>query len=202
MTNSEPLAIPCSGFKKFGLAIVLVFYIQFSAFSQENVGFKIGFQASFGTPHYIPSYADGAPSYDGKRFFNLGALLIKPLSEEMEFETGLLFSSSRFEVTPSSLFNDPVYLESMNAWIIPANFRFFVGKGFFLQAGPNLSQGSRDSFGALRLGFSIGFGKCFDFGNGYSLLLVPTINANPFFPTNWDGVTQLGIRSIFAIPIR
>lgn len=177
----------------------LVVLIQFSARSQEDVGLKIGFQASLGTPHYNPSYADGAPSYDGKRFFDLGLVFIKPVSEKVEFETGLLFSSSRFEVTPSPLFNDPIYFESMNTWIIPTNFRFFVGKGFFLQAGPNLSQGSRDSFGAFRLGFSIGFGKSFDFGNGYSLRVSPTINANPFFPTNWDGVTQLGIRSIFAV---
>jgi hypothetical protein len=180
----------------------LVVLVQFKAFSQEKGGVKVGLQGSLGTPHYIPSYADGAPSYDGKRFFDLGILFIKPVSEKVEFETGLLFSSSRFEVTPSTLFNDPIYFESMNAWIIPANFRFFVGKGFFLQAGPNLSQGSRDSFGTFRLGFSIGLGKSFDFGNGYSLRVSPTINANPFFPTNWDGVTQLGIRSIFAIPIK
>lgn len=182
--------------------IALSFFVQFTTFSQENGGLRLGFQASIGTPHFIPSYADGAPSYDGKRFFDLGMLLIKPLSEKVEFETGLLFSSSRFEVTPISIFNNPVYFESMNAWIIPANFRFFVGKGFFFHAGPNLSQRSRDSFGALRLGCSVGFGKSFDFGNGYSLLVAPTFNMNPFFPTNWDGVTQLGIRSIFAIPIR
>ncbi|WP_194973266.1 hypothetical protein [Aquiflexum lacus] len=65
---------------------------------------------------------------------------------------------------------------------------------------PILSQASREFFGAFRLGFSLGVGKEFNLGEKYALLIVPTFNANPFFPTNTEGMTQLGIRSIFAFP--
>ena len=174
------------------------------AFSQEKKANRFGIQASYGNPGYIPSFADGAPSYDGKFFFDIGFLYLTPLSEKWEFETGLIYSSNKFKVTPniSSGFPEDPFDLNFNNWLVSANFRRWLPSRFFLQAGPNLSQPSRDSFGYFRLGFSLGFGKEFKLGEKYSLLISPTLNANPFFPTNWDGITQFGIRSIFAFPTK
>ncbi|WP_157963195.1 hypothetical protein [Algoriphagus litoralis] len=172
--------------------------------AQEKKANRFGIQASFGNPSYIQSDADGAPSYDGKFFFDIGFLYLTPLSEKWEFETGLIYSSNKFKVTPniSPGFPEDPYDLNFNNWLVSANFRKWLPNRFFLQAGPNLSQTSRDSFGYFRLGFSLGLGKEFKMGEKYSLLISPTLNANPFFPTNWNGITQFGIRSIFAFPTK
>lgn len=181
---------------------VLLFLVNQNSFAQEVGGSRFGIQLSYGNPYFIPSYADGAPSYSGQYFFDIGFLYIMPLSDKWEFEAGLVYSNNQFSVTPKfppGTLNPP-YNEAMNHWIIPANFRLWLPNRFLLQAGPNLSQASREFFGAFRLGFSLGVGKEFNLGEKYALLIVPTFNANPFFPTNTEGMTQLGIRSIFAFP--
>lgn len=173
--------------------------------AQEKKANRFGIQTSYGNPGYIPSFADGAPSYEGKFFFDLGFLFLTPISEKWEFETGVTYSSNKFQITPNLPPGFPdgrPYDTKINNWVISANFRKYLPKRFFIQAGPNLSQPSRDSFGYFRLGFSLGFGKEFKLGEKYSLLISPTLNANPFFPTNWDGITQFGIRSIFAFPTK
>jgi hypothetical protein len=48
----------------------------------------------------------------------------------------------------------------------------------------------------------LGVGKEFKLGDKYALLIAPTFNATPFFPTNSEGIMQLGIRNIFAIPTK
>jgi hypothetical protein len=181
---------------------IFLFFSCHHSFAQEDRGSRFGLQVSYGSPYYIPSYADGAPSYDGKFFFDIGFLFLKPISNKWEFETGLVYSNNQFKVSPNFLpgIYNPPYKSSMNQWMIPANFRLYLPNRFLLQFGPNLSQASRESFGLFRLGFSLGFGKEFKLGDKNALLIVPTFNANPFFPTNSEGMTQLGIRSIFAFP--
>ena len=181
---------------------VFLFLSQYNSFAQKVGKSRFGIQLSYGNPYYIPSYADGAPSYNGKYFFDIGFLYVKPLSDKLEFETGLVYSNNQFSVTPNfpSGTSNPPYNEALNQWIIPANFRLWLPNRFLLQAGPNLSQASREFFGAFRLGFSLGVGKEFNLGEKNAILIIPTFNANPFFPTNTDGMTQLGIRSIFAFP--
>ncbi|EOZ93180.1 hypothetical protein A33Q_3770 [Indibacter alkaliphilus LW1] len=171
-----------------------------SGFSQEREKARFGIQASYGKPNYIPSYADGAPSFDGMYFFDIGFLYLKPISEKWEFETGLVYSNNQFRVTPSVPFGLTVaiYNSAMNYWIVPANFRLWIPHRFFLQAGPNLVHSANESFGFFRLGFSLGVGKEFNLSDKHSLMIAPTINANPFFPTNWDGMTQLGIKTVFV----
>lgn len=188
----------------FFTGIVLFCLCSNLALSQEKKTNRFGVQATYGNPAYIPNYADGAPSYDGKYFLDFGFLFLTPLSEKWEFETGLVYSSNKFSVTPNlppGFPEDPYDLD-INNWLVSANFRRWLPNRFFLQAGPNLSQTSSDSFGYFRLGFSFGFGKEFKLGEKYDLLISPTFNANPFFPTNWNGVTQFGIRSIFAFPTK
>lgn len=184
------------------LVFVFLFLFHQNSFSQESRGSRLGLHVSYGSPYYIPSYADGALSYKGSYFLNIGILFLKPISNKWEFETGLVYSNNQFKVSPNfppGIYNPP-YKFSMNKWIVPANFRLWLPKRFLLQFGPNLSQASRESFGLFRLGFSVGFGKEFNLGEKNALLLVPTFNANPFFPTNSEGMTQLGIKSIFAFP--
>lgn len=188
----------------FFTGLVLLSLWSNFALAQEKKPDRFGIQASYGNPFYIPSYADGAPSYDGRFFFDIGFLYLKPLSDKWEFETGLVYSSNKFKLTPNNppgFSEDPYDLE-INNWVVSANFRRWLPNRFFLQAGPNLSQASRNSFGFFRLGFSLGIGKEFNLGEKYDLLIVPTFNAIPFFPTNWEGMTQLGIRSIFAFPTK
>lgn len=184
------------------LVFVFLFLFHQNSFSQESRGSRLGLQVSYGSPYYIPSYADGAPSYKGRYFLDIGILFLKPISNKWEFETGLVYSNNQFKVSPNFPpgINNPPYKFSMNKWIVAANFRLWLPKRFLLQFGPNLSQASRESFGLFRLGFSVGFGKEFNLGEKNALLIVPTFNANPFFPTNSEGMTQLGIRSIFAFP--
>lgn len=171
-------------------------------FAQEAGKARFGIQASYGNPYYIPSYADGAPSFEGRYFFDIGILYIKPLSKKWEFETGLVYSNNQFRVTPSDPLFTPIsaYDLAMNYWVVPANFRLWLPRRFFLQAGPNLVHSANESFGFFRLGFSMGIGKEFNLGEKYALLIAPTFNANPYFPRNWDGNTQLGIRNVFVLP--
>lgn len=174
------------------------------ASAQDKKSGRFGFQVSYGNSLYIQNFSDGAPSYDGKFFFDIGFLYLKPLSDKWEFETGLVFSSNKFKVTPNlpPQFSREPYNVQINNWVIPANFRMWLPKRFFLQAGPNLSQSIDNSFGFFRLGFSLGVGKEFKLGDKHALLIAPTFNATPFFPTNSEGIMQLGIRSIFAIPTK
>ncbi|WP_373494316.1 hypothetical protein [Aquiflexum sp.] len=184
--------------------LIFMFLVNQNSFAQEVAWSRFGLQVSYGNPHYIPSYADGAPNYNGRYFFDIGFLYLKPLSEKWEFETGLVYSNNQFRVTPTFPpgISNPSYNDAMNHWTIPANFRLWLPKRFLLQFGPNISQASSEFFGVFRLGFSLGFGKEFNLGDKNALLIIPTFNANPFFPTNTEGMTQLGIRSIFAFPTK
>lgn len=183
------------------VCLILNLY-SYETFAQIKKQSKFGFQFSYGKPYYIPSFADGAPSYKGRNFFDVGFLYFKPFSDKWEFETGLIYSNNQFRVTPSFPpgASNYSYGLAMNHWIIPANFRLKFSNQFFLLAGANLSQANRESFGLLRFGFSLGFGREFRIEEKYTLLIAPTFNANPFFPANSEGITQLGIRSIFAFP--
>jgi len=184
----------------FFLLIIFFGLIPTLTKAQSGKSGRFGIQVSYGNPYYIPSYSDFAPSFDGRYYFDIGFLYLKPISDKWEFETGIVYSNNQFKVTPllPQGTPNPSYNSSMNYWIIPANFRLWLPKRFFLQAGPNLIQSSGESFGFFRLGFSLGLGKEFNLGEKHSLLIAPIFNANPFFPTNWDGMTQLGIRTIFA----
>lgn len=188
----------------FFICLVSFFMGSNIALSQEKKANRFGIQASYGNPGYILSFADGAPSYEGKFFFDFGFLFMTPLSEKWEFETGLTYSSNKFQITPNLPpgFPEVPFDLNFNNWVVSANFRRWLPSRFFLQAGPNLSQPSRESFGYFRLGFSLGFGKEFNLGEKHDLLIMPVFNANPFYPTNWDGITQFGIRSIFAFPTK
>lgn len=189
--------------KIFTILFLLSYSTQF-ALAQEKTPKRFGIQASIGNPTYIPSFADGAPTYEGKLFLDFGFLYLTPLSEKWEFETGLIYSSNKFKATPNLPpgFPDDPYDLKVHSWIISAYFRKYFPKRFFILAGPNLTQVSRESFGSFHLGFSLGIGKEFNLGEKYDLLISPTFNANPFFPTNWNGITQFGIRSIFAFPTK
>lgn len=180
---------------------VFLFLIQHNSFAQESSGSRFGIQGSYGITGYSPWGSDGIPSYKGRYFIDLGFLYLKPLSDKWEFETGLVFIINQFRVRPN-FFPGPnsTYNASIYQLIIPSNFRLFLAHKFFLQAGPNFTVVSSEPSGLFRPGFSLGFGKEFNLGDKYSLLIAPTFNANPFFPTNEDKMMQLGIRSIFAFP--
>lgn len=186
--------------KKAIFMIVVFIVCAGSGYGQDREKARFGIQGSFGKPYYIPSYADGAPSYEGRYFFDIGLLYMKSISEKWEFETGLVYSNNQFLVTPSDPFGQPIRPNNlgMNYWLVPANFRLWTPHRFFLQAGPNLVHSANESFGFFRLGFSLGVGKEFNLSDKHSLIIAPTINANPFFPTNWDGMTQLGIKTVFV----
>lgn len=120
---------------------IFVFLVNQKSFAQDVGGSRFGLQVSYGNPYYIPSYADGAPSYSGRYFFDIGFLYLKTLSDKWEFETGLLYSNTQFRVTPTFPLgtSNPSYNDAMNQWIIPANLRVWLPKRFLLQFGPNLS---------------------------------------------------------------
>lgn len=186
---------------KKSIFIIVAFMIcAGSGFAQGTGKSRFGVQASYGNPGYIPSFADFAPIFEGRYFFDIGLLYMKPISEKWEFETGIIYTNNQFRVVPILPQGAPAppYNTAMNYWIIPANLRLWLPQRFFFQAGPNLVHSSNESFGFFRLGFSLGVGKEFNLGEKYALLIGPTFNANPYFPTNWDGNTQLGIRTIFV----
>jgi len=103
------------------------------ASAQDKKSGRFGFQVSYGNSLYIQNFSDGAPSYDGKFFFDIGFLYLKPLSDKWEFETGLVFSSNKFKVTPNlpPQFSRELYNVQINNWVIPANFRMWLPKRFF-----------------------------------------------------------------------
>lgn len=115
---------------KFFIGVVLFGLCSRFSLAQESLQSRFGIQISYGNPGYIPSFADGAPSYEGKNFFDFGFLYLKPISDKWEFETGLFYSSNRFRVTPTipiGFPNDP-YILTMNNWVLPANFRLWLPK--------------------------------------------------------------------------
>jgi hypothetical protein len=190
-------------FKTLFLSLIILLLLHNSANAQDKYPLRFGVQASYGKTGYAPWGSDGVPSYKGRYFLDIGFLILKPISDKWEFETGLVYSNNQFKVrpnTPPGL--NPTYNDAINYLIIPANFRLWLAHKFLLQAGPNLTFPIDESGGSFRLGFSLGFGKEFKVGEKFAILIVPTFNANPFFPTNRDSMTQLGIRTIFAFPTK
>lgn len=190
-------------FKTLFLSLIILLLVHNSANAQDKYPLRFGVQASYGKTRYAPWGSDGVPSYKGRYFLDIGFLFLKPISDKWEFETGLVYSNNQFLVRPNTPPGpNPSFNDAINYLIIPANFRLWLAYKFFFQAGPNFTLVGQDSSDIFRPGFSLGFGKEFNLGDKYSLLITPTFNANPFFPTNRDSMTQLGIRSIFAFPTK
>lgn len=123
--------------KNFFLVYLLLNLYAYKTWPQSKNPSKFGFQFSYGKPYYISSYADGAPSYKGRNFFDIGFLYLKPFSDNWEIETGLIYSNNQFRVTPSfpTGTSNYSYGLAMNYWIIPANFRLKFSNQFFCLPG-------------------------------------------------------------------
>jgi hypothetical protein len=64
---------------KIHVVIPVLILFTFNAAAQDDKTSRFGIQVSYGNPHYIPSYADGAPSYKSRYYFDIGFLYLKPI---------------------------------------------------------------------------------------------------------------------------
>lgn len=71
--------------KKSSLIFIALMICSVMGLAQEIGRARYGIQASYGNPGYIPSFADFAPTFEGRYFFDIGLLYMKPISEKWDF---------------------------------------------------------------------------------------------------------------------
>ena len=183
---------------KYLILLLTTLIISFSALSQdkkENVSFlKVGLSySSFGqNPIFYFKSMDGAPSYEGNSFYTMGLVLIKPLSDKLELETGIEYSEHIIKITPNldpSFPNTP-YNKTKTLWSIPIGIRYNLSKYFYLKTGLFMDFDSQNIYelpNQQGIGANIGLGAKYDFDFGISLFVAPYLKAHSLIPFKKQG---------------
>ncbi|WP_413998358.1 porin family protein [Flavobacterium sp. W1B] len=145
---------------------------------------------------------DNTENVDLVTAFNFGVLAEIPISEKFSFQPELMYSGQGY-----SFNDDTIALNYLN---IPLMGKYYLTKGFSLEAGPQIGflmsakndkTDIKDSFSTVDFGVNFGLGyklnNGLNFGARYNLGLTDINNLDNSSNKNKNGVFQLSIGYFF-----
>ncbi len=184
--------------KKTIFTILVVFTIFTNTFAQELKANprhnRLGITyASFGKNDVVwPDVLDGAPSYNGDKFYALGIRYLHPVySDWLDIEAALEYAHHTFTVSGISGSGEPITPYNINYSMISlpigARVRFlqflFANAGFLIDIGADASSPIDSQDG---IGLYLGIGIEYDFLPGFSLFINPYQKVHTLLPFAMD----------------
>ncbi|NLX65649.1 MAG: outer membrane beta-barrel protein [Bacteroidales bacterium] len=123
---------------------------------------------------------DGVGSYHGKGYYSLGITYVRPLTNTIDMETGIAYSTYKYQVGSAPMPDAPEPYNTTNAVVdIPVTVRWNFLKYFFLNGGLllGIDTGQED-----HLDSQTGIGATIGVGAKYDLKKMPVgLFVNPYF---------------------
>lgn len=184
--------------KHFLLFTLMLLVSSLTSFAQQKVSSTHKSQinitySSFGSNDLIRfQQLEGAPSYNGEKFFTLGLVYLYPVNARIGIETGIEYSHHEISILPNVPpdMDDTPVSAFMSLVGIPVTARvsflkyFFVNGGLFLDVDAGTSEQLNSQSG---IGSMMGLGIKYDSGFRISAFINPYVKMHsliPFYSSN------------------
>jgi hypothetical protein len=167
---------------------------------------KIGFTFSGLGKYDVVSFEkmDGAPSYEGAKFFSMGIVYLHSLNHFLDLESGIEYSSYSLLVKPAPGINSPALTCDFGIITVPLQARINFLKYFFIDGGVILSFDAGNTIpidSQTGLGGVLGAGIKYDFKNRLSLFVNPYLKIHSLLPFSKEEGQQRILESCWRLGI-
>lgn len=164
------------GFYLYGLFIVAFLFCQTTVKSQSSVtnskgAIGVTYSGLGDNSAFNFQILDGAGSYSGKGHYSFGITYMRPITKNLDIETGISYRKHNFRLSNSSLWPDAPEpnITSNSVVDIPVSVRWSFLKYFFMNGGILLgfdtSKDNNNIDNQTGIGATIGVGAKYDFND-------------------------------------